>query len=170
MENIKDLEEFLGGHFLYTYDNGWKYEMYVKNQDTIDYRIHTGMVGGRWVRDQKVDIVKIVDGVFKICWTEPTGTDVSLDFVPNENKLHGVIFFPKWVHERPDITVRFQNDFIDLMEESREKYNTYPKYVVPEFGTIFFKKNEGQNNEKVIAEAPYDGMIDDMVSGKLSFS
>ena len=170
MENIKDLEEFLGGHFLYTYDNGWNYEMYVKNKNTIDYRIHTGMVGGRWVRDQEVDIVKIVDGVFKICWTEPTGTDVSLDFVPNENKLHGVIFFPKWVHERPDITVCYQNDHIDLMEESREKFSTYPKYVVPEFGKIFFKKNEGQNNEKVVAEAPREGMIEEMLSGELSFS
>ncbi|MDQ1099826.1 phenolic acid decarboxylase [Chryseobacterium sp. SORGH_AS 1048] len=101
MSNIKNLEDFIGLHLIYTYDNGWNYEIYVKNEDTIDYRIHSGMVGGRWVRDQKVDIVKLVDGVFKICWTEPTGTDVSLDFMPNENKLHGVIFFPKWVHEHP---------------------------------------------------------------------
>jgi phenolic acid decarboxylase len=47
MENIKDLDEFLGGHFIYTYANGWNYEMYVKNEHTIDYRIHSGMVGGR---------------------------------------------------------------------------------------------------------------------------
>jgi phenolic acid decarboxylase len=25
--------------------------------------------------------------------TEPTGSDVALDFIPNERKLHGVIFF-----------------------------------------------------------------------------
>lgn len=55
------------------------------------------------------------------------------------------------------------------MEESREKYETYPKYVVPEFGDIFYSKNEGKNNEKVISEAPYEGMIEDIVSGKLSF-
>ena len=139
MDIIKDLDEFLGGHFIYTYANGWNYEMYVKNEDTIDYRIHTGMVGGRWVRNQKVHIVKLVDGVFKIAWTEPTGTDVSLDFIPNENKLHGIIFFPKWVHEHPEITVCYQNDFIGVMEESRLKYETYPKYVVPEFGKIFFQ-------------------------------
>lgn len=170
MENIKDLDEFLGGHFIYTYANGWNYEMYVKNETTIDYRIHSGMVGGRWVKNQQVHIVKLTDGVFKICWTEPTGTDVSLDFLPNENKLHGVIFFPKWVHEHPEITTCYQNDFIDLMIESREKYDTYPKHVVPEFGKIFFKKNEGMNNEKVIAEAPYEGMIEKMVSGELNFS
>ncbi|RKD92832.1 phenolic acid decarboxylase [Mangrovibacterium diazotrophicum] len=170
MKDIKDLNEFLGAHFLYTYDNGWKYEFYVKNKNTVDYRIHTGMVGGRWVKDQKADIVKITDGVFKVCWTEPTGTDVSLDFVPNENKLHGVIFFPKWVHEHPEITVCFQNDFIDVMEASRVKYETYPKYVVPEFGKIFYKKNEGINNEKVISEAPYEGMIEKMMSQELAFS
>ena len=48
---IKDLEQFLGSHFIYTYANGWEYEFYVKNADTVDYRIHSGMVGGRWVRD-----------------------------------------------------------------------------------------------------------------------
>ena len=169
MDIIKDLDEFLGGHFIYTYANGWNYEMYVKNEDTIDYRIHTGMVGGRWVRNQKVHIVKLVDGVFKIAWTEPTGTDVSLDFIPNENKLHGIIFFPKWVHEHPEITVCYQNDFIGVMEESRLKYETYTKYVVPEFGEIFFKKNEGQNNEKVISEPPYEGLIEKIVSGELTF-
>lgn len=164
------MEEFIGSHFIYTYANGWTYEFYVKNEDTVDYRIHSGMVGGRWVRDQKADIVKLTDGVYKVSWTEPTGTDVSLNFMPRENKLHGVIFFPKWVKEHPEITVRYQNDFIPLMEESRVKYETYPKYVVPEFGEIFYQKNEGANNEKVISQAPYDGMVDDIVSGKLSFT
>lgn len=64
-------------------------------------------------------------------WTEPTGTDVSLNFMPNEKRMHGIIFFPKWVHEHPEITVCYQNDYIDVMKESREKYETYPKYVVP---------------------------------------
>lgn len=120
--------------------NGWEYEIYIKNENTIDYRIHSGMVAGRWVKDQKVYIVKLLDGVYKVSWTEPTGTDVCLDFMLNENRTHGTIFFPKWVHEHPEITVCFQNDFIPLMEESRLKYDTYPKYVVPEFSTITYKK------------------------------
>lgn len=163
------MNKFIGSHFIYTYANGWKYELYVKNENTIDYRIHSGMVGGRWVKDQKVDLVKLTEGIYKISWTEPTGTDVCLDFMPNENKLHGVIFFPKWVHEHPEITVCFQNDFIPLMEQSRLKYDTYPKYVVPEFGSIFYQRNEGANKEKVISQAPYENMVDDLVSGKLSF-
>ena len=66
----------------------------MQNDHTVDYRIHGGLVAGRWVTDQEADIVKLTDGVFKITWTEPTRTDVALDFMPNEKKLHGVIFFP----------------------------------------------------------------------------
>ena len=99
MKEFKDLEDFIGTHFIYTYDNGWEYEWYAKNDHTVDYRIHGGMVKGRWVKDQEADIVKLTDGVFKITWTEPTGTDVALDFTPNEKKLHGTIFFPKWVED-----------------------------------------------------------------------
>nr|WP_263314397.1 phenolic acid decarboxylase [Mammaliicoccus sp. Marseille-Q6498] len=167
---MKTLNEFIGAHMIYTYDNGWEYEMYVKNENTIDYRIHSGMVAGRWVKNQQADIVKIVDGVFKISWTEPTGTDVSLNFVPDEELMHGIIFFPKWVHEHPEITVCYQNDFIDVMEESREKYDTYPKYVVPEFAKITYVSQVGSNNEKVISEAPYEGMPEDIRSQKLTFS
>lgn len=164
------MKDFLGSHFIYTYENGWEYEFYIKNVNTVDYRIHSGMVAGRWVRDQHADIVKLAEGVYKVTWTEPTGTDVALNFMPDQKRIHGVIFFPKWVHEHPEITVCFQNDHIALMEESREKYETYPKYVVPEFADITYEKNEGINNEKVISEAPYDGMTNDIRSGKLSFS
>ena len=130
---FKDLSDFLGPHFIYIYDNGWEYEWYAKNDHTVDYRIHGGMVADRWVKDQKADIVKLTDGVFKITWTEPTSTDVALDFMPNENKMHGTIFFPKWVQEHPEITVCFQNEHIDLMQESREQYENYTKYLVPKF-------------------------------------
>lgn len=104
--------------------------------------------------------------MFKITWTEPTGTDVALDFMPNEGKLHGCIFFPKWVHEHPEITVCYQNEHIDKMEAARSKYDSYPKYVVPEFATITYIGEAGVNNEDVISEAPYAGMTDDIRAGK----
>ena len=81
--------------------------------------------------------------------------------------MHGIIFFPKWVHEHPEITVCYQNDYIDVMKESREKYETYPKYVVPEFADITYLNNAGINNETLISEAPYEGMTDDIRAGKL---
>ena len=165
-KEFKTLDDFLGTHFIYTYDNGWEYEWYAKNDHTVDYRIHGGMVAGRWVTDQEANIVMLVPGIYKVAWTEPTGTDVALDFVPNEKKLNGTIFFPNWVQQHPEITVTYQNEHIDLMEESREKYATYPKYVVPEFAHITYIGNAGQNNNDVINEAPYAGMTDDIRAGK----
>lgn len=160
------LDDFIGTHFIYTYDNGWEYEWYAKNDHTVDYRIHGGMVAGRWVKDQEATIVMLTPGVYKITWTEPTGTDVALDFMPNEGRLHGTIFFPKWVHEHPEITVCFQNDHIDRMIKAREAYETYPKYVVPEFAKISYIGHAGTDNDDVICEAPYDGILDDIRSGR----
>ena len=36
----------------------------------------------------------LTEGVYKIAWTEPTGTDVALDFVPNEKKVEWDYLFP----------------------------------------------------------------------------
>ena len=165
-KTFKTLDDFLETHFIYTYDNGWEYEWYAKNDHTVDYRIHGGMVAGRWVKDQKANIVMLTEGIYKVAWTEPTGTDVALDFVPNEKKLNGTIFFPAWVKQHPEITVTFQNEHIDRMHEAREKYDTYPKLVVPEFAHITYIGDAGQNNEDVISEAPYDGITDDIREGR----
>jgi phenolic acid decarboxylase len=53
------LDDIVGAHLIYTYANGWRYELYVKDARTIDYRIHSGRVGGRWVRDQQVHLVRL---------------------------------------------------------------------------------------------------------------
>src|SRR5436305_15133823 len=88
----QDLSGIVGHRFIYTYANGWQYEMYVKNSTTIDYRIHSGHVGGRWVRDQEVDLVVLAPDVYKISWTEPTGTCVVANVMPVQRRLHGTIF------------------------------------------------------------------------------
>ncbi|GLI55707.1 phenolic acid decarboxylase PadC [Propionigenium maris DSM 9537] len=159
------MKNFIGTQMIYTYANGWEYEIYIKNEDTVDYRIHSGMVGGRWVKDQKVDMVKLVEGIYKVSWTEPTGTDVCVDFMMDEGRVHGVIFFPKWVEEHPEITVCYQNDYIDLMKSSREKYETYPKHVVTHYAEITYVKNVGRDNEEIISQATYEGMTDEIRSG-----
>lgn len=163
------MENLLGAHLIYEYENTWKYELYVKNENTVDYRIHTGMVAGRWVKNQKVDAVKLTKDVYKLSWTEPTGTDVVIELMLEESRVHGIIFFPKWVEEHPEITVCYQNDFIDLMHKSREKYETYPKHLVSEFANIIFAENCGLDNEKVISEVPYDGLIAEIIAGKKSY-
>ena len=52
------------------------------------------------------------------------------------------------------------------MEESRLKYETYPKYLVPEFAKITYIGKAGIDNDEVISEAPYQGMTDDIRVGK----
>ncbi|GAA2330903.1 phenolic acid decarboxylase [Streptomyces caniferus] len=152
----QDLSGITGKHFIYTYANGWQYEMYVKNSRTIDYRIHSGMVGGRWVKNQAVDLVRLDSDVYKISWTEPTGTSVSVNVLPAERRLHGVIFFPQWVHQYPERTVCFQNDHLDRMAAYRDQGPTHPIHVVPEFAEITFLEDRGENDEGVIAVDPAD--------------
>lgn len=144
----------VGKHLIYTYDNGWQYEMYVKNASTIDYRIHSGMVGGRWVRNQAVDIVQLADDVYKISWTEPTGTSVCVTLMPGQRRTHGTIFFPRWVHEHPERTVCFQNDHLEEMERYRKEGPTYPIFLVTEAATITFLEDSGQDDETLISVAP----------------
>jgi phenolic acid decarboxylase len=150
----QDLSGIVGHRFIYTYANGWQYEMYVKNATTIDYRIHTGHVGGRWVKDQSVDLVILTKGVYKVSWNEPTGTSVSVNVVPAERVLHGVIFFPHWIEEHGERTVLFQNDHLDQMRKYRDEGPTYPIFTVPEFAKITRFEYVGEDNEDVISVAP----------------
>ncbi|KUO05552.1 phenolic acid decarboxylase [Streptomyces caeruleatus] len=152
----QDLSGIVGHRFIYTYANGWQYEMYVKNARTIDYRIHSGMVGGRWVKGQQVDLVQLDEDSFKISWNEPTGTSVVVNVMPGKRRLHGVIFFPHWVEEHGERTVCFQNEHLDEMRAYRDKGPTYPIYVVPEFARITFLEYAGADDESVISVAPGD--------------
>lgn len=148
------LTNILGKHFIYTYDNGWQYEMYVKDPYTIDYRIHSGIVGGRWVRNQDSHIVRLSDEVFKISWDEPTGTSVSVAFNLSERRIHGVIFFPHWIEQNPELTVCYQNEHLEEMRRYRDEKPTYPKFVVDEFAEITFIENAGVGREDVIDCSP----------------
>lgn len=146
-----DLSGLVGKHLVYTYDNGWNYELYVKNGHTLDYRIHSGIVGNRWVKDQFVHIARVAHGVYKISWTEPTGTDVSLIVNLDDRLFHGTIFFPRWVINNPEKTVCFQNDHLDEMAAYRAAGPAYPTEVIDEFATITFIRDCGENDDTVIA-------------------
>jgi phenolic acid decarboxylase len=153
----------VGHRFIYTYANGWQYEMYVKNATTIDYRIHSGHVGGRWVRDQAVDLVALAPDVYKISWTEPTGTCVVVNVMPGVRRLHGTIFFPEWIRTNGARTVLYQNDHLAEMRAYRDAGPTYPIYVVPEFAVITLLEYVGVDDETIIAAAPTelpDGFAD----------
>lgn len=151
-----DLLGVTGKHLIYTYNNGWQYEMYIRNATTIDYRIHAGMVGGRWVKSQAVDLVSLGSDEYQVSWTEPTGTSVCVTIAPALRRLHGVIFFPQWIHQHPERTVCFQNEHLDQMTGYRDRGPTYPIYHVSESANITFLEDCGLDDDTVIACAPDD--------------
>ena len=149
-----DLDTIVGKRLIYTYANGWRYELYVKNATTIDYRIHSGMVGGRWVKDQAVTVSFLGDGRHAVSWTEPTGTSVSMQLDLPHRRTHGVIFFPRWVVQDPQATVCFQNDHLEEMARRRDAGPTYPIEVVDEPSEITVLDEPGPDDETVIDRAP----------------
>ena len=62
LQPAQDLSAFVGMHFIYTYANDWKYEWYARNETACDYRIHQGLVGGRWVTRQAIERAGIIAG------------------------------------------------------------------------------------------------------------
>ena len=145
---------FVGKHIIYTYANGWRYEMYLKNERRIDYRVHGGLVGGRWVKDQEVFMVRLADGVVKLSWTEPTGTCVSVAYNLPEGRAHGATFFPRWIELEPSKIIGVQNDKIDRMRQYRDAGPVYPILVVDEFAEIIFVEARGRDDESVICCGP----------------
>lgn len=145
---------FVGKHYIYTYENGWQYEFYIRNERTIEYRVHGGLVGGRWVKHQPAHIVRLADGVFKVSWDEPTGTSVSVAVNLAERRVHGATFFPQWIVQQPQKIVCFQNEHLDLMRRYRDEGPTYPRVLIDEFATITFLEDRGRDDDTVIACAP----------------
>jgi len=150
MNDGKELAGLVGKHLIYTYDNGWQYEIYVKNTTTFSYRIHSGIVGGRWVTDQEAHIVNVGDNVFKISWDEPTGTTVSIVVNLSRRRLYGTIFFPRWIADDPKKTICYQNRHLDRMRKYRDQGPTYPKLVIDEAAKITFVEDCGAERDDVI--------------------
>jgi phenolic acid decarboxylase len=166
-EPPQDLLAIVGKHFIYTYANGWQYEWYARNEGECDYRIHRGLVGGRWVRRQPVSLVQIAEGQYKADWHEPTGTCVSLLFDLPRRLVHGTIFFPQWIAgegQHPEKTICYQNDFIDDMHAFRDAGPAYPYVVIPEFAKITYIEECGADNDEVINAAP--GQLPDGYTGR----
>lgn len=152
----KDLTGLIGKHLIYTYANGWQYEIYVKNATHFSYRIHSGIVGGRWVTDQEAHMLDIGDNVYKISWDEPTGTTVSIAINLTRRKLYGTIFFPKWIEDDPKKTICYQNQHLDRMRSYRDAGPTYPKLVIDEAAQITFLEDCGPDRSDVIDRPSYE--------------
>ena len=147
---VGELKGLIGKHLIYTYENGWQYEIYVRNDHCFDYRIHGGIVKGRYVTEQEAKMVELAEDVYKISWDEPTGTIVSLAINFQRRRLHGAVFFPKWVEDNPQKTVCYQNQNLDKMRAYRDAGPTYPKFIVDEFADITFVEECGPDRDDVI--------------------
>lgn len=61
-----DLSGFVGKHLVYTYDNGWNYEIYVKMKTPSTTVFTAAPAGNRWVKDQQAYIVRVGESIYKI--------------------------------------------------------------------------------------------------------
>lgn len=154
--DLSALKGIIGKRLIYTYDVGRRHELYVKNADTIDYRMHTGIIANRWVRDQKVHIARIAEGIFKISWVDPTGTCTSLAFNLNERRVYGTAYFPRWMMDHPEKSVCYQNDHIAEMEALRDKGPIHPVEFFEENAVVECIQDCGLNNESLIACGPQE--------------
>lgn len=150
MNDADRLDGLVGKHLIYTYANGWQYEIYVKSPRLISYRVHSGIVGGRWVTDHEAHLVNIGADIYKVSWDEPTGTTVSLAINLQRRRVYGTVFFPRWIVDEPTKTVCHQNQHLDLMRKYRDEGPTYPKLVVDEAAKITFLEDCGPNRDDVI--------------------
>lgn len=149
-----ELTAFVGKHFIYTYDNGWQYEFYIKNATTVDYRIHSGMVGGRWVRSQQAHIARIAEEIVKIVMGR-----ADRDF--GESGLQYDRAAGAWRDFLPPLGSAESAENGVLSERSsgrnaevRDLGPTYPRLVIDEFAPITFIEDCGVDNEAVIACSP----------------
>ncbi|WP_405162117.1 phenolic acid decarboxylase [Nocardia sp. NBC_01499] len=167
-QDNQDLSALLGQHLIYTYSNGWQYELYIKNNDRVDYRVHPSIkdvnpLTGRWVKDQKTVIARLGDSMYSIAWNEPTGTCVNLVLDIGQRWVHFTGFLAKWVSDHPERTVVFQNEHLPEIQAYRDTGPIAPQTPANLFGTISYAEDSGIDNEAVIACAPGevpDGFLD----------
>lgn len=147
----QDLSALLGNHIIYTYANGWQYEVYFKNATNIDYRIHSGAVPGRWVNDRKVHMTALGNGLFRINWVEPTGNIVAMVTNLAERWLNSFFLMPQWVHQHPERTVCHENELVEEMLRYRDEGPTWPMVVAEDtFAEITFLENVGIDRTDII--------------------
>lgn len=149
-----ELTALIGQQFLYHYDEGSLYELYVKNDTTISYRVHSGDTTDRWVTDQHVDIVRIGQDVYKLSWLEPTGTVVCITINLARWQIHGTMFFPKWVVDAPQKTVGWQNTQLDQMYAYRHQGPTYPQSILSQKAVVMYWEDVGPDRNDIIDRAP----------------
>lgn len=61
----QDLSIMFGKRIIYTYENGWLYELYFHSEKLLNYRVHSGLVGGRWVTNREMTMKALGAGMVR---------------------------------------------------------------------------------------------------------
>ncbi|MEC3916340.1 phenolic acid decarboxylase [Nocardia sp. CDC160] len=149
-----DLSGIVGRHLIYAYENGWKYELYVRNSHTVAFRCLLGPMFGRWSTHQPAKMLQLSGDMYKIAWVEPTGTVTVLIAWLGERRIHTTICYPHWMLDYPEPTLARYEDNLDEITAERDKGPTYPQTLVASTGRITFLETRNPNDDTVIDRPP----------------
>ena len=151
----QDLSIILGKHIIYTYENGWQYEIYFKNPEMVHYRIHSGLVAGRWVTNREVHMTALGHGIVRVNWVEPVGNIVTMVTSLQERWLHSYFLMPQWIIDNPKATVCHEDEFVEEMLKLREQGPTWPMNIAENaFAEITFLEDVGPDRDDIITCPP----------------
>ncbi len=151
----QDLSIVIGKHIIYTYENDWQYEIYFKNPELIHYRIHSGLVAGRWVTNRQVHMTALGHQMVRINWLEPVGNIVTMVANLPERWLHSYFLMPQWITDNPKATVCHEDEYVDEMLKLREQGPTWPMHIAENaFAQITFLEDVGPDRDDIITCPP----------------
>jgi phenolic acid decarboxylase len=149
-----DLSGLIGQHLLYAYDNGWKYELYVRNSQTVEFRCLMGPMFGRWSTDQTAKMVQLDRDMYKLAWVEPTGTTTVVIVWLSARRIHTTVCYPQWMLDHPESTLGHYEDNIDELLAARDKGPTYPQTLIAATGRITYLERRPVDDDTVIDGPP----------------
>jgi len=129
-------QELLNKHFDYTYDNGWKYEFWVKNHERIVYAIHGGPMAGR-SNYQTAYYQRIRQDLWQVSWVEETGTTVTICLDLPQKRITTFMAFSYGHWEFPDKAHGYKREQLEQWRALSKLGNqTTDRHVLPEQATL----------------------------------
>ncbi|WP_433562591.1 phenolic acid decarboxylase [Nocardia sp. CA-151230] len=149
-----DLSGIVGRHLIYAYENGWKYDLYIRNSQTVAFRCLMGPMFGRWSTAQPAKMIQLSGDMYKLAWVEPTGTVTVLIVWLGERRVHTTICYPQWMLDLPESTLGRYEDDIPQIIADRDQGPTYPQTLIASTGRITYLEIREPDDDTVIDRPP----------------